>query len=215
MRKILLINILGLISSLICISGIRGQETYRPMEDIDTFRSNMLEASQSTSTISSDFMQVKHLSLLEEDVESKGLFFFRKENDLRWEYTDPFFYLIIFSNDTVMIRDDEQTKLYDAASGRMFREINNIMLSMVNGAILVSEDFTFEYFEKEGSYILELTPQDPNLKAFLSEIRLFINKNDYSVAELFMIEKSDDYTHIRFINKRLNEQVPEHTFDLH
>ena len=30
-----------------------------------------------------------------------------------------------------------------------------------------------------------------------------------------MIERSGDYTHIRFINKSLNEEIPEHIFDLH
>jgi outer membrane lipoprotein-sorting protein len=175
----------------------------------------MKEASESTQNISSDFTQSKHLSFLEEDVKSKGLFYFQKENRLRWEYTEPFFYLIIFNNDTILIKDDKNANLYDAASGRIFREINNIMLNMVNGSILESHDFTFEYFENSRSYKLELTPQDENMKEFLTKIRLIINKNDYSVDELFMIEKSDDYTHIRFINKRLNEDIPQHTFDLH
>ncbi|MEN8225161.1 MAG: outer membrane lipoprotein carrier protein LolA [Bacteroidota bacterium] len=191
------------------------QEEYQPVKDTDAFRQQMLETSQNTHSISSDFVQLKHLSFLEEDIESTGIFYFKKENQLRWEYTRPFFYLIIFSHDTIMIQDDQKTSHYDAASGRIFREINNIMLSMVNGSILESEEFTFEYFENADSYKLELSPQDPNMKAFLTKIRLFINKDDYAVDELFMIEKSDDYTHIRFINKRLNEDIPQHIFDLH
>ena len=161
-----------------------------------------------------DFEQLKHLSFLEEDVESRGVFFFQKENKLRWEYREPFFYLIIFNNDTVMIRDENKTNVYDAAAGKMFRQINEIMLSMVNGTILESDDFDFEYYEKPSSYKLELTPLDKNMQEFLSKIRLFINADDLSVDELYMIEKSGDFTRIRFINKRLNEEIPQHTFDL-
>ena len=62
---------------------------------------------------------------------------------------------------------------------------------------------------------MELTPHDENMKEFLYEIRLYINKKDYSVDELLMLESSDDYTHIRFVNKRLNEEIPQHIFDLH
>jgi len=175
----------------------------------------MAKASASTNSIASDFEQLKHLSFLEEDVKSRGVFYFMKENRLRWEYSEPFFYLILFSNDTVLIQDENKTNIYDAASGRMFREINEIMLSMVNGTILESDKFEFDYFENTSSYKLELSPLEENMKEFLSKIRLFINKEDLSVDELYMIERSDDFTHIRFINKRLNEEIPEHTFDLH
>ena len=184
------------------------------MEDPEVFRLEMQEASMKTHSISSDFIQLKYLSFLEEKVQSEGLFYFKKENMLRWEYTNPFYYLIIFSGDTVHIQDDNNSYLYDASSGRMFREINDIMLSIVNGTILESDDFTFEYFENSSGFKLKLIPHDENMMEFLSEIRLFINKENYSVDELFMIERSEDYTHIRFINKRLDEDIPIHIFKL-
>jgi len=200
---------------LLCLSSVAyAQDAFRSMENIAGFREKMKEASANTQSIASDIIQLKHLSFLEEDVKSKGNFYFQKENKLRWEYTEPFNYLIIFNNDTVMIQDDRKTNVYDVASGRMFREINDIMLSMVNGAILDSDQFEFEYFESTSSYKLELVPLDDNMKEFLSKIRLFINKEDLTADELYMIERSGDFTQIRFINKRLNEDIPKHTFDL-
>lgn len=194
--------------------SVLAQDDFRSLINISEFREKMIDASATTHNINSDFKQLKHLSFLEEDVESKGRFFFQKENKLRWEYSEPFFYLIIFSNDTVLIQDDHKANIYDAASGRMFREINDIMLSMVNGSILESDNFTIEYFENTSAYKLELTPLDANMKEFLRTIRLFINKNDHTVDELYMIERSGDYTRIQFINKQLNEDIPQHTFDL-
>jgi outer membrane lipoprotein-sorting protein len=195
--------------------GLFAQENYRPLNDIDHFRELMIESSAITSSITSDFVQLKRLNFLEEDVESQGRFYFQKENQLRWEYTEPFFYLIIFNNDTILIQDEHKTNIYDAASGRMFREINEIMLSMVNGTILESDNFEFAYFANDKTYKLELIPLDENMKAFLSMIIIFINKQDYSVDELIMIEKSEDFTRIRFTNKQLNEEIPQHIFDLH
>jgi len=209
MRKTSFLIILFLLTA-----SLFAQSAFRQMEDSELFRENMIRASENTYSIASDFEQLKHLSFLEEDVTSKGLFYFQKENKLRWEYTSPFFYLIIFNNDTVLIRDQEQTNVYDAASGQMFRQINDIMLRMVNGTILESADFVFEYFESPSAYRLDLTPLDENMKQFLTGIILFINKIDYSADELLMQEKSGDFTRIRFINKRLNEDIPEHIFDL-
>jgi len=193
----------------------RAQEGYSLMQDNAQFRDKMAESTAATSSITSDFVQVKQLSFLEEDVKSRGKFYFRKENMLRWEYTEPYRYLIIFNHDSILIRNDDKTNIYDAASGRMFREINNIMLSMVNGTILDDNDFVFEYYENDRAYKLALTPLDVNMKEFLSEIHLFINKENYSVDELMMIEHSGDFTNIRFMNKRLNEDIPDHIFDLH
>jgi outer membrane lipoprotein-sorting protein len=192
---------------------INAQQPLSP-EEIEVFRAGMKQASATTRNISSEFEQLKHLSFLEEDVASKGLFYFEKENKLRWEYKKPFFYLIIFNKDTVVIKDDRKTSVYDAASGQMFRQINEIMLSMVNGTILRSETFEVEYFRDKKGYLLELTPLDENMGEFLSKIRLTVDENNYTVEELYMIERADDYTHIRFINKKLNEEIPEHIFDL-
>lgn len=193
---------------------ILAQERLQPMTDIAEFKKGMKEASAGTTSIESDFEQVKHLSFLEEDVLSKGAFYFQRENKLRWEYSEPFFYLIIFNHDTVVIQDDRKTNVYDAASGQMFRQINNIMLSLVNGTILESRDFTFEYYENAMYYQLALTPLDENMKDFLSEILLSLDRENFSAEELYMMEPSGDYTHIRFINKKLNEEIPDHTFEL-
>ena len=214
-RTHIYINIILLVLVLGNANNARSQPAYHPLKNVEKFRQDMMDASARTNSIVSDFKQLKHLSFLEEDVESTGSFFFQKENRLRWEYYKPFYYLILFNNDTVLIRDEHKTNIYDAASGRMFREINEIMLSMVNGTILESNNFEFTYFENPSSYKLELTPLDRNMREFLTEIRLFINKKDLLVDELYMIEKSGDYTRIQFINKRLNADIPKHTFDLH
>ena len=193
--------------------GINAQQPLSA-EEVEVFKKGMEQAAVTTRNISSEFEQLKHLSFLEEDVTSNGLFYFEKENKLRWEYREPFFYLIIFNKDTVVIQDERKTNVYDAASGQMFRQINEIMLGMVNGTILDNETFEVKYFRDKKGYLLELSPLDDNMREFLSKIRLTVDKNDFTVQELYMIERSDDYTHIRFINKRLNEEIPEHIFDL-
>ncbi len=189
-------------------------KTYQPVKDSLLVKEKINQVSQQTKTITSDFIQTKRLSFLEEDIICRGRFYFKRENKLRWEYSDPFFYLIIFNNDTILVQDDEKTSSFDASSNRMFKEINDIMLSIVNGTILNKKNFCFEYFENEQYYILDLSPHDSRMKDFLEKIRMFFNKNDYSIVELMMIERSGDFTNIKFYNKTLNEKISNHIFDL-
>lgn len=198
----------------LAIITVNGQEGFSPMKDIDAFRQNMRKASIETQSITSEFVQQKHLDFLEEDVISEGLFYFEKEDKLRWEYSIPFYYLIIFNADSVIISNNEKTNSFNASSGRMFAEISNIMLSMVDGSILNSKNFEFAYFENPDAYILELIPQEANMMEFLSKVRIFISKENYTAEELFMMERSGDHTRIQFISKRLNEDIPDHIFEL-
>jgi outer membrane lipoprotein-sorting protein len=177
------------------------------MEQVNIF-------SQKTSTIIADFTQSKEMSFLEEKAISDGKFYFEKEKKLRWEYTEPFSYTIILNGDRIRIIDEGKTKDFDAGANRMFLDISNVMTGMVNGTLLGSDKFSTTWFEATGYYLARLVPEEAALKDYLTLIELKINKTDYSVEELKMYEKSGDFTHITFSNKKLNETVPADIFRL-
>ena len=52
------------------------------------------------------------------------------------------------------------------------------------------------------------------MQEFIQSIVLEINKKDYTVDSLKIIEKSGDYTLIHFINKKFNAVIPENLFDV-
>ena len=170
--------------------------------------------SQKTTSIMADFMQVKDMSFLEEKVTSSGKFYFEKEKKLRWEYTEPFSYAIILNGERIRVIDEGKVKDFDAGANRMFLEISNVMTGMVNGTLLSSDQFSTTWFEAPGYYLARLVPAGAALKDYISLIELKINKTDYSVEELKMFEKSGDFTHITFRNKKLNETVPADIFRL-
>ncbi|NQT77319.1 MAG: outer membrane lipoprotein carrier protein LolA, partial [Bacteroidetes bacterium] len=93
MKKHSLCTLVLMIASFLFLN-IRAQENYVPVKDPGQLRKKVIETSQQTNSISSDFVQIKRLSFLEEDVQSEGKFYFQKENQLRWEYSKPYFYLI-------------------------------------------------------------------------------------------------------------------------
>ena len=168
--------------------------------------------SKLTTSIEADFTQEKNLSMLSEKIISKGHFVFKKENLLRWEYVSPSKYLIVINKEKVIIKDEKKTTKYDMNSNKVFKEINDIMLSCVQGTIFKSNKFKTSYYENDKGYKLELIPQVKNMKETFKKINLYFDKNVTSVSKMEMIENNDDLTSLDFTNKKLNAPIAETIF---
>jgi outer membrane lipoprotein-sorting protein len=187
-------------------------QTFKAVKDTFVLKQKIENMSKSTTSIEADFTQEKNLSMLSEKIISKGHFVFKKENLLRWEYTSPSKYLIVINKEKVIIKDEKKTSKYDMNSNKVFKEINDIMLSCVQGTIFKSNKFKTSYYENDKGYKLELIPQVKNMKETFKKINLYFDKNVTSVAKMEMIENNDDLTSLDFINKKLNAPVAQTIF---
>jgi outer membrane lipoprotein-sorting protein len=189
------------------------QEKAPEMKDPCAFRQKVYEAARMTNTIESSFSQEKTLSVLSEKILSKGKFLFKKKNMLRWEYTDPFKYLIILNNGRILVKDDANENRFDASSNKAFREINVILLGCAQGTLLGDEKrFHTTYFESQNYYFVKLQPKTKELKDIFSGIYIYFDKGDYSVSRLVMYERSGDFTTIDFSAKHMNVAVSDEKF---
>lgn len=200
---------------LVYVSSVAfAQINYKSVKDTTLLKSKIDNMSKQTNSIESDFIQVKNLSILSEKITSKGHFWFQKQNNLRWEYSEPYKYIIVINNDKILIKDENKVKKYDMNSNKVFKEINDIMISCVNGNILNSNKFKIVYFENDKNFKLELIPHDKGMKESLKKINMYFDKNVTSVVKLDMIEPGDDITTIDFSNKKLNATIPPEIFML-
>jgi outer membrane lipoprotein-sorting protein len=152
--------------------------------------------------------------MLSEKITSKGHFCFKKDNLLRWEYITPYTYIIVINKDKVLIKDETKLQKYDMNTNKVFKEINDVMMSCINGDILASKKFKIGYEENEKSYRLELTPLLKGMKESLKRIYMYFDKGVTSVVKLEMIEATDDFTVIDFSNKKVNGNIPIEKFIL-
>jgi outer membrane lipoprotein-sorting protein len=185
---------------------------YKPVKDTLAFKQKMEAQSKLVNTIESDFTQEKYLSVMSEKIITKGHFLFKKVNMLRWEYTTPLKYLIAINKDKMYIKDNGKVSKYDINSNKMFKSINEMMVNTVQGNLLTSKDYKAKYYENEKFYLLELTPLQKGAKDFLKVIQLYIDKTDYAVVKVKMIEPSDDYTMIDFSNRKTNQPIGDEKF---
>jgi outer membrane lipoprotein-sorting protein len=183
------------------------------MKDPAGFKQKFSEVTRNTQTIEAIFTQEKSLSVLSEKIITKGKFLFKKENKLRWEYTDPFHYMIILNNGTIFTQDEEKTNKIDIRNNKMFKEINLIIIGCVQGNLFNDEKrFISSYFENSHYYLIKLKPVESTLKEYISEIKISFDKNDLLVTRFEMNEPSGDYTIIDFSGKKLNAEIPDEKF---
>jgi outer membrane lipoprotein-sorting protein len=192
------------------------QGQFTMVKDVNGFRQKFAEASRSTLSIEASFRQEKNLSVLSEKIITKGLFLFKKENKLRWEYTDPFHYLIILNKGTIYTLDEDKKSKIDLRSNKMFTEINAIMMGCVQGNLFNDEKkFSSQFLENSNQYLVRMKPLDTNLKSYLSGIWIYLDKKDMTVTRLEMHEPSGDNTMVDFLQKKLNIPLADDKFLLH
>ena len=184
------------------------------MKDVSGFKTKLTEMSKSTNTIESNFTQEKNLSILSKAINSKGYFCYKKENKVRWEYTEPYAYLVIIQGSKLFIKDRNNKKQYDTQSNKMFQELNKFLVGCINGDILnKTNEYQIDYMENALQYYVKLVPNDKKMKEMISEIHIYFNKKDYAVDKLKMVEPGGDYTNIEFVNKKLNGIIPDEKFN--
>jgi outer membrane lipoprotein-sorting protein len=188
---------------------------FKEVNDINKAQTELAKLSENTNSIQSTFIQEKHLSFLTENIISKGEFYFQSPNQLRWEYSEPFNYIIVFNDKNILIKDENKLSTFDTESNKMFSEINNMMIGSIKGSLFNdSERFNVKYLENTTQYLLELDPKLPEMKSMIKTIQIYIDKSDISVSSIKMIESSDDYTSINFTNRIMNQQIDNSKFNL-
>ncbi len=197
------------------VSSFAQLDGFSKMADSDSFKARMSQEAERTHSISSDFVQKKFLSFMEEEMESSGIFKFKKDNRLRWEYILPYPYAIVLKGDKVRIKEEgKKVNEFDMSSNKTFKKINDLMLDCVRGTVLENDEFDLAYYESKGEYLIHLLPKSKEMKNLLQNVYIYFGKDDYQVASIHMAEESGDYTHITFKNKKLNEELGEGHFDL-
>jgi outer membrane lipoprotein-sorting protein len=191
----------------------QSQTAFAEMKNIASFRQSFAESTKKTQTLQADFIQEKQLSILSEKIISKGKFMFHKEKMLRWEYTEPFRYLIILNNGMMYVQDEDKKSKTDISSNKVFSEINGIILGCVQGNLFNDESkFRPAFFENSRQYLVKLKPVAKGLQSYLKEIDIYLDKNEMSVARLVMHEPSGDFTKIDFSGTKINGIIKDDKF---
>lgn len=185
------------------------QETKMTAAEITKFKATVEKESKTIKTIKTDFIQYKHLDFLSKDIETSGKMTFKAPNLLNWQYTKPYEYSIVFKNNKVYINDQGKKSTVD---GKMFEKINKLIVGSVSGNMFDDKEFTISYFKSKEFYITKLVPKTATIKKYIKEVELCFPINESTVAQVKLIEPSNDFTRIVFKNKVINAKVDDSAF---
>jgi outer membrane lipoprotein-sorting protein len=187
---------------------------YKPVANTEAFRQQFSKTAQATQSIQCDFVQDKNLSMMADKIVSTGKFWFKKENKVRMEYEKPTYYLLIINGNDIKTKDGQKENKVSAKSNKVFEQVNKMMIDCVQGTALDSKSFTTRLFENTGTYLVELTPGEKSLKSIFKNITLTVDKKNYEVSKIDMLEQSGDNTVISFLHKQTNVNIPDAVFSV-
>ncbi|MDE6296759.1 MAG: outer membrane lipoprotein carrier protein LolA [Muribaculaceae bacterium] len=166
-------------------------------------------------SMSCSFTQTKHLSLLKDKMVSEGKMWYKSPGKLRWEYTSPYKYQLIFNGTKVYVANKNRKDVIDTKSNRIFKEVARIMMETVTGnALSNSGDFTRTVSKDNSSYLVTLVPKKKEVKQMFTKIVLHFSQKGYSITEIDLYEKNGDRTNIRLKNLLTNQMVNETLFNI-
>jgi len=164
-------------------------------------------------TLTSDFVQEKHLSIFDEVLRSRGHIHFQREDRLRWEILDPV--------RTGFVLNGRGGKRWHERTGeeQTFSIERDPIMKIVAGEFLAWVRADFEQIRKnygirvaaEHPTVLELTPRE-EFARFVEQIHITFDPDNRYVQTVELTAADGDTTAIRFENTRVNVPLDAELF---
>lgn len=174
----------------------------------------MAKLAEQTQSISSDFAQVKHMKMLNDKVQSKGKFYYKKNDKVRIEYLSPFQYLLVMNGSMISVKENGKVSKINTRNSMTMQAVNKIMMDCMRGTVFTNKDFSVKASASNTQYLLAMTPVSSTVKGLFKQIDVYINKADHQVVKLVMSENGGDYTEMSFANRVLNASIADALFTL-
>ena len=165
-------------------------------------------------TLSSDFSQERHLSMLKEPLISIGKFAYEKPDRLYWEILkpSPLGFVVQGGQAKRWGSDPRVTETLEIDQEPMIRAIVDQVSAWTRA--------DFPWLEKryritvleETPYSLKLIPLSFQEKKFLDYLTIAFSEDWTHVRSVELHEKGGDFTRLRFINTLLNPSLPKDFF---
>ncbi len=201
-----------LILFFIISSSISAQESAMSASEITVFKEKVIASAKKTKTIKTDFVQFKHLDFLADDVKTSGQMLFKAPNLVKWEYTKPYQYSVVFKEEQLLINDGGTKSKVDIGNSKLFKKLNQLIVSSVKGNMFNDADFTVSFFKSPKYNKAVFVPKDKKIAGYIASFELLFNKDDAQVFEVKMVEPSQDFTRIVFSNRTLNSTIDVSAF---
>lgn len=182
--------------------------------DRDLFYKKMQEASANLLSIESDFRQIKHLDVFNENIESKGRFYYKKTALICLEYLEPSYYKIIINEDKIMTYTNGEKNTVTLKSNKIMDELQQMLLASMSGDLSKLTGYKLDVYEGASYYSVHVKPENKSLLAYITGFEIQFNKDFFTVDKLRIRETGENYTDYLFTNQKYNTLSDDEIFTL-
>ncbi|HPS95799.1 MAG: outer membrane lipoprotein carrier protein LolA [Bacteroidales bacterium] len=174
----------------------------------EDFYSALAKRSKDISTVTADFVQSKHITVLNETVVSKGSFYYKKSGNVRFDYTSPKVMSIVMNSVKLHLISSGKTTTFQLENQKGLSDLARVMEACIGGDInSIPKSYRVSYLFLSNRHKLIIAPKNKEILGPYSKIELFLNETDYSLDEMVLYEKSNDFTTYKFSNLILNRSL--------
>jgi outer membrane lipoprotein-sorting protein len=171
-------------------------------------------AADETHSLSSDFVQEKHLAIFAETLISQGLFFYRQPDHLRWELLSP-----VLSGFVLRGQKGERWNGLSKET-ESFRIDRDPIMSIIAQQLLAWAKVDIDWLKSRyriellsaQPVRLQLFPRDQGEAGFIDRLQIIFSVNNSHVEQVEMHEVGGDRTLLRFENAQINQPLPVEAF---
>jgi len=202
-----------LISLTFFASPAVAQQDYKAITNTTALQQTFSQKVASTTSIESNFTQVKKMKLLKEQLQSTGKFYYKKDQKVRIEYLKPFNYLVVLNKGQLFVKDNQgKGNKINTKNSKSMKAINQIMMDCMSGNIFNNTDFSVASSENTTSYLLKLTPKTADVKSMFQNIEVYFDKKNIQIQRLIMNENNGDQTDMKFKDIKTNLNLADALF---
>lgn len=191
MKKSLIIIYMALVSAVVYA------------QDSGSLAKALIDKAATVKSIDCDFTQTRHVSIMDEDMVSKGHMSFAAPDHLEWRYTSPNPMGLVLDGETVTIESAGKSNTADTRQNRMYREISRLLMGSISGSALTdSRTFETSVTKDKGFIVAELVPKKAELKRMWSKMTMYFTASTMIADHIEILEAGGDTTTIVFTNIR-------------
>lgn len=169
------------------------------------------EGVEGIRSVRADFIQEKHMKILARPLVSKGVFYFRTDGALRWEYTEPVRSILLMADGGVRRFIEGKAGLVEEDTARLqsMRVVMGEISRWLRGRF--NENPDFEAVLSAGGEIV-LTPRQPSMGRIIDRIVLQLSETPGVMESVSIYEGADSYTRLTFRETVLNPDLDDALF---
>lgn len=189
------------------------EEKMVPVASPMAFQERLKQETAGITSIESDFTQEKYVDVFSEKIVSKGRFYYGQNGKIRMDYLSPLPYRVVIDGEKLTVVSEGKSNTIHIGSNQPLKEIEKMISACMTGNFTgISSSYKLDCYETPSQYVIKIRPLSENVQAYISEIRVSLDKKEMSVKSLRLSEAEKDYTEFLFTNNKYNTLITDETF---